>query len=51
VHARALASVEMLIGLMYLAVVVARLIAFTTRNRIEVGRARKRRMEDLEKDE
>ena len=50
VHARALASVEMLIGLMYLAVVVARLIAFTTRNRIEVGRARKRRMEDYEKD-
>jgi len=50
VHARALASVEMLIGLMYLAVVVARLIAFTTRNRIEVGRARKRRMEDWERD-
>ncbi len=50
VHARALASVEMLVGLMYLAVVVARLIAFTTRNRIEVGRARKRRMEDGEKD-
>ncbi|MDY0963050.1 MULTISPECIES: ion channel [Massilia] len=50
VHARALASVEMLIGLMYLAVVVARLIAFTTRNRIAVGRARKRRMEDWERD-
>ncbi|WP_314442179.1 ion channel, partial [Massilia timonae] len=50
VHARALASVEMLVGLMYLAVVVARLIAFTTRNRIAVGRARKRRMEDWEKD-
>lgn len=50
VHARALASVEMLIGLMYLAVVVARLIAFTTRNRIAVGRAQKRRMEDWEKD-
>jgi len=50
VHARALASVEMLIGLMYLAVVVARLIAFTTRNRIAVGRAQKRRLEDWEKD-
>ncbi|MGF6180500.1 hypothetical protein ABIB42_001503 [Massilia sp. UYP32] len=50
VHARALASVEMLVGLMYLAVVVARLIAFTTRNRIAVGRARKRRMEDWERD-
>ena len=50
VHARALASVEMLIGLMYLAVVVARLIAFTTRNRIAVGRAQKRRVEDWEKD-
>jgi len=50
-HARSLASVEMLIGLMYLAVVVARLIAFTTRNRIEVGRARKRRMDDREKDQ
>jgi hypothetical protein len=46
VHARALASVEMLIGLMYLAVVVARLIAFTTRNRIAVGRARRRREEE-----
>lgn len=50
VHARALASVEMLVGLMYLAVVVARLIAFTTRNRIAVGRARERRMEDWERD-
>jgi len=50
VHARALASVEMLIGLMYLAVVVARLIAFTTRNRIAVGRAQKRRLEDWERD-
>ncbi|WP_229455495.1 ion channel [Massilia sp. KIM] len=34
VHARALASVEMLVGLMYLASVVARLIGFTTRGRI-----------------
>lgn len=42
VHARALASVEMLVGLMYLAVVVARLIAFTTRHRVEIGRARQR---------
>jgi len=49
-QARALASVEMLIGLMYLAVVVARLIAFTTRNRIAVGRARRRREDDWEKD-
>ena len=48
--ARALASVEMLVGLMYLAVVVARLIAFTTRNRIEVGRARKRKLEEWEQD-
>jgi hypothetical protein len=36
--------------LMYLAVVVARLIAFTTRNRIEVGRARKRKLEEWEQD-
>lgn len=50
VHARALASVEMLVGLMYLAVVVARLIAFTTRNRIAVGRAQKRQLEDWERD-
>lgn len=50
VHARALASVEMLIGLMYLAVVVARLIAFTTRNRIGVGRARRREREEWEQD-
>lgn len=42
VHARALASVEMLVGLMYLALVVARLIAFTTRHRVEIGRARQR---------
>lgn len=48
--ARALASVEMLVGLMYLAVVVARLIAFTTRNRIEVGRARRRKLEEWEQD-
>ncbi len=48
--ARALASVEMLTGLMYLAVVVARLIAFTTRNRIAVGRARKRKLEEWEQD-
>lgn len=48
--ARALASVEMLVGLMYLAVVVARLIAFTTRNRISVGRARKRALEEWEQD-
>ena len=49
-QARALASVEMLIGLMYLAVVVARLIAFTTRTRVAVGRARRRREDDWEKD-
>ncbi|WP_313032414.1 potassium channel family protein [Massilia alkalitolerans] len=34
VHARALCSVEMLVGLMYLAAVVARLIGFTTQGRI-----------------
>lgn len=50
VHARALASVEMLVGLMYLALVVARLIAFTTRNRVAVGRASRRRQEDWEQD-
>lgn len=33
-HARALASLEMLVGVMYLAAVVARLIGFTTRGRI-----------------
>ena len=33
-HARALASVEMLVGLMYLAAVVARLIGFTTQGKI-----------------
>ncbi|MEH6436362.1 ion channel [Massilia sp. DD77] len=40
-HARALASVEMLVGLMYLAAVVARLIGFTTQGRI--ARRRERR--------
>ena len=34
VHARALCSVEMLVGLMYLAAVVARLIGFTTQGRV-----------------
>lgn len=34
VHARALCSVEMLVGVMYLAAVVARLIGFTTQGRI-----------------
>lgn len=34
VHARALCSVEMLVGLMYLAAVVARLIGFTTQGKI-----------------
>lgn len=34
VHARALCSIEMLVGLMYLAAVVARLIGFTTQGRI-----------------
>ena len=34
VHARALCSVEMLVGLIYLAAVVARLIGFTTQGRI-----------------
>lgn len=34
VHARALCSIEMLVGLMYLAAVVARLIGFTTQARI-----------------
>jgi hypothetical protein len=43
VHARALASVEMLVGLMYLASVVARLIGFTTQGRIS---RRPRRRED-----
>ena len=50
VHARSLASVEMLVGLMYLAVVVARLIAFTTRARVAVGRARRREREEWEQD-
>ena len=50
VHARALASVEMLIGLMYLAVVVARLIAFTTRSRIAVGRVRRRERDEWDQD-
>ncbi|MBQ5949820.1 ion channel [Massilia sp. ST3] len=40
-HARALASVEMLVGLMYLAAVVARLIGFTTQSKI--ARRRERR--------
>lgn len=44
VHARALASVEMLVGLMYLAAVVARLIGFTTKGRIV--RRQRRRTED-----
>ncbi|RZA36636.1 MAG: two pore domain potassium channel family protein [Lysobacteraceae bacterium] len=34
VHARALCSVEMLVGLMYLAAVVARLIGFTTQGKV-----------------
>lgn len=34
VHARALCSIEMLVGLMYLAAVVARLIGFTTQGKI-----------------
>lgn len=34
VHARALCSIEMLVGVMYLAAVVARLIGFTTQGRI-----------------
>ena len=34
VHARALASIEMLVGVMYLAAVVARLIGFTTKGKI-----------------
>lgn len=34
VHARALCSVEMLVGLIYLAAVVARLIGFTTQGRV-----------------
>lgn len=50
VHARALASVEMLVGLMYLALVVARLIAFTTRSRVGVGRTRPRQDEQWERD-
>ena len=40
VHARALASVEMLVGLMYLAAVVARLIGFTTTSKIARRRGR-----------
>ncbi len=44
VHARALASVEMLVGLMYLAAVVARLIGFTTTSKI--GRRRGREADD-----
>jgi len=39
-HARALASVEMLVGLMYLAAVVARLIGFTTKGKIARRRGR-----------
>jgi hypothetical protein len=34
VHARALCSIEMLVGLMYLAAVVARLIGFTTQGKV-----------------
>ena len=34
VHARALCSVEMLVGVMYLAAVVARLIGFTTQGKV-----------------
>ena len=34
VHARALCSIEMLVGVMYLAAVVARLIGFTTQGRV-----------------
>lgn len=34
VHARALCSIEMLVGVMYLAAVVARLIGFTTQGKI-----------------
>ncbi|MCA1246795.1 ion channel [Massilia sp. MS-15] len=35
VHARALCSIEMLVGVMYLAAVVARLIGFTTQGKIQ----------------
>ena len=34
VHARALCSIEMLVGVMYIAAVVARLIGFTTRGKV-----------------
>lgn len=50
VHARALASVEMLVGLMYLALVVGRLIGFSTRTRVAIGRARRRQEEGWERD-
>jgi hypothetical protein len=40
-HARALASIEMMVGLMYLAAVVTRLIGFTTRPEDEAQRRNK----------
>ncbi|MFC0251369.1 ion channel [Massilia consociata] len=38
VHARALCSIEMLVGVMYLAAVVARLIGFTTQGKVHTRR-------------